>query len=64
MERCYTVEGMIDYETLVAALTAKGHTVGDRIEVPSNAGTAELRIDGKLVTLEEARAMLEDAELT
>lgn len=53
---------MIDYDTLVTALRAKGHTVQQVIEVPGNAGTAELMIDDKLITLDEARALLENSQ--
>ena len=53
---------MIDYETLVAALEQRGYKVGSVVEVPSNAGTAELTIDGKVLTLEQARALLENAQ--
>ncbi len=49
---------MVDYETLVAALRASGHTVEHLIQVPSNAGTAELTVDGKVISLEEARELL------
>lgn len=51
---------MIDYDTLVRSLEAHGHTVDHVIEVPSNAGTAELTVDGKVLTLEEARALLDN----
>ena len=53
---------MVDYETLIAALEQRGYLVTHAIEVPSNAGTAELMVDGKLITLEEARLLLADAE--
>ena len=53
---------MIDYETLVASLRAAGHTVGKVIPVPANAGTAEIPVDGKMLTLEEARQLLADKE--
>ena len=53
---------MVDYETLIASLQQRGHTVNHAIEVPSNAGTAELMVDGKLISLEEARELLSDAK--
>ena len=53
---------MVDYETLIAALQQRGYNVHHAMEVPSNAGTAELMVNGKLITLEEARELLADAE--
>ena len=53
---------MIDYETLVRSLRAHGHTVENVIEVPSNAGTGELTVDGKVLTVEEARALLDNVQ--
>ena len=53
---------MVDYETLIASLQQRGYKVNHAIEVPSNAGTAELMVDGKLISLEEARQLLVDAE--
>ena len=53
---------MVDYETLIAALQTRGYQATHAIEVPSNAGTAELMVDGKLLSLEEARQLLEDSE--
>lgn len=53
---------MVDYTTLVASLENRGFKVEHVMDVPSNAGTAELTIDGKVVTLEEARQLLEDAQ--
>ncbi len=53
---------MVDYDVLIAVLRSNGHTVEHVIEVPSNAGTAELTVDGKVITLEQARQLLVDAE--
>lgn len=53
---------MVDYETLIAALQQRGYTAHHAVEVPSNAGTAEIMVDGKLITLEEARALLTEGE--
>ncbi|MGI4829291.1 MAG: hypothetical protein ACRYFU_14015 [Janthinobacterium lividum] len=53
---------MVDYETLIASLQNRGFKVEHVMAVPSNAGTAELMVDGKVVTLEAARQLLEDAQ--
>ncbi len=53
---------MVDYDLLIASLQQRGYHVDRVIEVPSNAGTAELVIDGKMLSLEEARKLLEVAE--
>ena len=50
---------MIDYDTLINSLQERGFHVEHVIAVPSNAGTAELMVNGKLITLDEARALLE-----
>lgn len=55
---------MVDYDLLVAELKANGHTVDHVIAVPSNAGNGELTVDGKNITLEEARLLLEADERT
>ena len=57
-----TFEAMVDYDILVTSLEQRGFHVERVINVPSNAGTAELVVDGKLITLEEARQLLEDAK--
>lgn len=59
---CCTVEVMVDYDLLVASLQARGYKVDEVIRTASNAGDAELRVDGKLITLEEARKLLADTE--
>jgi hypothetical protein len=51
---------MVDIDLIVGALRKRGHTVDTVISVPENAGTYELMIDGNLLTLEEARHLLED----
>ena len=53
---------MVDFQILVASLEQHGHTVEQVIEVPKDAGDAELVVDGKLITSEEARQLLADAE--
>ncbi len=55
---------MVDYDLLVAALQAKGHTVEHVMAVPGNAGNGELTVDGKVITLDEARALLDTAQRT
>lgn len=52
---------MVDYQTLVIALINHGHTVEHVIDTPANAGTGELVVDGRLITLEQARALLPQA---
>jgi hypothetical protein len=41
-------------------LRLQGHDVGDVFPVPNNAGEYEFNVDGNLLTLAEARALLED----
>ena len=53
---------MVDYEVLTAALLNYGHKVERVIDVPKNAGNAEFIVDGRLLTLVEARQLLEEAE--
>jgi hypothetical protein len=53
---------MIDIDLFVAALRKKGHTVEHVFSVPDNAGEYELTVDGNVLTLEEARALLEQDE--
>ena len=53
---------MVDYELLIASLQQRGFKAEHAIEVPSNAGTAEVMVDGKLISLEEARQLLTDTE--
>ena len=49
---------MVDTELLVNALRAYGHTVTHTTNVPKNAGMWEFDVDGKMLTLEEARELL------
>lgn len=51
---------MVDLELLANALRAKGHTVLHGHKIPDNAGAYELEVDGQVLTLEQARALLED----
>lgn len=53
---------MVDYDTLVMSLRSLGYNVERVIEVPANAGTAELVVDGKVIPLEEARRLIAAAE--
>jgi hypothetical protein len=53
---------MVDIDLLVQALRQHGHTVESVISVPENAGGYELTIDGNVLNLEEARALLEEDE--
>lgn len=53
---------MVDFDTLVASLERYGYTVQRVIEVPENAGEAELIVDGQVFSLAAVRQLLEDAE--
>ncbi len=50
---------MVDTDLLVTALREHGHVVGHVIPVPSNAGDFEFQVDGTLLTLDEARLLVE-----
>ena len=51
---------MLDVDLLVTQLRKAGHTVGNVIPIPENAGEFEFQIDGDLLTLAEARLLLEE----
>jgi hypothetical protein len=53
---------MVDTDLLVATLREYGHTVGHVIPVPSNAGEYEFEVDGGMLSLEEARLLVEEDE--
>ena len=53
---------MVDFDTLVTSLGRYGYKVERVIEVPANAGEAELIVDGQVLALAEARQLLVDAE--
>ncbi len=55
---------MVDTGLLVNQLRAFGHTVTHVMDVPNNAGVYEFNVDGKVLTLEEARALLANDEET
>lgn len=50
---------MVDIDLLVKILRNNGHQVTDVVPVPENAGDFELNVDGELLTLQEARDLLE-----
>lgn len=50
---------MVDIDLLVQQLRAKGHDVRGVHQVPDNAGDYEFVIDGNLLTLVQARDLLE-----
>ncbi len=50
---------MVDTELLAAALRSKGHTVVHAHKIPDNAGEYEFEVDGRVLTLEQARQLLE-----
>lgn len=53
---------MVDFETLANSLRKFGHKVERPMEIPANAGSFELMVDGKLLTLAEARGLLVSEE--
>jgi hypothetical protein len=53
---------MIDIDLTVSALRRYGHTVGEIIPVPENAGEYEVNVDGQMLSLAEVNALLEDDE--
>ena len=55
-ERVYT--SMVDIELITQELRDLGHFVDGITPLPANAGNYEFRVDGKILTLEEARALL------
>jgi hypothetical protein len=55
---------MVDTDLLVQALRKRGHTVGAIFHVPENAGEYELDVDGDIITLAEARSLLERNQVT
>ena len=55
---------MVDTDLLVNQLRLYGHTVTQVHKTPANAGEYEFTIDGNILTLGEARALLADDEET
>jgi len=53
---------MVDIDLLVEAIRKRGHRVEDVISVPANAGEYEMTVDGNVLNLEQARALLEADE--
>ena len=51
---------MLDEDLFAAALRSKGHTVAHIHKIPDNAGEYEVEVDGRVLTLEQARALLEE----
>ena len=50
---------MVDIDLLVTVLKRRGHTIGTVHRVAENAGEYELDVDGTVIPMEEARALLE-----
>ncbi len=50
---------MIDTDLIVKLLREHGHTVESVFHVPENAGQYEFAVDGALLSLAEARELLE-----
>jgi predicted Rdx family selenoprotein len=53
---------MIDIDLLLQTLRNFGHTIGQVIPVPENAGSYEIEVDGTLLSLAEVEALLADDE--
>ena len=49
----------IDFDLIAKTLRDNGHNVGHIIPVPDNAGDFEFEVDGSLLSLAEARELLE-----
>ena len=49
----------IDVDLIAKLLRERGHTVGHIIPVPDNGGEYEFEVDGNLLSLTEARGLLE-----
>jgi hypothetical protein len=52
----------VDTGLITQALRDQGHSVGHTIPVPDNAGSFEFEVDGGLLSLAEARELLEADE--
>ena len=59
LPNCGRLSRMVDIGLVVQVLRDRGHRVGNVIPVPDNAGDYEIDVDGNLLTLEEARHLLE-----
>jgi hypothetical protein len=53
---------MVDTDLIVQDLRNLGHTVGHVIAIPENAGTYEFLVDGRILTLDQVRALLESEQ--
>jgi hypothetical protein len=49
----------IDTGLIVEVLRQGGHTVGHVIPVPANAGEYEFEVDGEVLSLQQARDLME-----
>jgi hypothetical protein len=50
---------MVDTELIAQELRDRGHKVEHITRLSENSGTWEFEVDGRMLTLEEARALLE-----
>ena len=50
---------MLDVDLIVDSLRANGHVVESTTKVPENAGGYEFVVDGRVLNLDETRALLE-----
>ena len=55
-------QAMVDVDLFVEQLRKRGHTVDSVIPVPQNAGDYEFSVDGNMLSLAEARLLLEEDE--
>lgn len=51
---------MVDVDLLMKSLRARGYAVEHGHPIAENAGAYELQVDGRVLTLEQARALLEE----
>ena len=56
---CGVYLNMVDTELIAHQLRERGHNVTGVTAIPSNAGEYEFHVDGTMLTLEQARELLE-----
>ena len=55
---------MLDTNLIADQLRKQGHKVDEIVKLPANAGDWEFRVDGEMLTLVEARALIADEQHT